>query len=507
MENGEENGITLETDLLASQDDALLSDRYRSFLFTGFGRVLISRLVSFISLMVIARIVTREVQDQMILLSSSQTIVGVIALFGLSYALRRQAIASEKRRQVVSSAATISLVLGLPVTVLLNFMISLLASFLFFDVLLYTFACGLFFMVQLVYFIEDARLRSDRAALARTIYTVVSSFSIPFLFLLFQSLSGVLIAWIIAYLITLVFERKILNSFFRSMTWDFHTVWELFSYSFPVYFSAVFAIVVQRIDSFILFLLFSEGALSEYYWVLRIVMMIEEVFLILLVGMLPLLTKLHRDAKKEIYEERLQSILRLGLLIGTLMFGLAFVESHAIIVIILGPDFLGGLVIMNVLIIAYFIRIIRNILYPKLTAEGKRRYLLEHSFSGSLAKICLLFILYPFGGIGIAWVIVFQNVCLAIYNTYRSPKTMINVIFRLRFIFTVLFIGGVCLFLPLPTNFVEYILNGIFFLAIFGFTLLIFRPLTTSDVQMINRILGKHFSPLMPIIKLISHQN
>ena len=106
--------------LLSSQNELSLSDRYRSFVIFSFGRVFLSRIMSLIYIMLVSRFVSRVVQDHMILLATGQGIIGIIAIFGLSYSLTRQAITAENREHIVSCAATISFLIGLPVTLLLN---------------------------------------------------------------------------------------------------------------------------------------------------------------------------------------------------------------------------------------------------------------------------------------------------------------------------------------------------------------------------------------------------
>jgi O-antigen/teichoic acid export membrane protein len=490
--------------LLISQDQESLSSRYRLFIISGFTRVVLTRILSLIYIVVVARIVSLSVQDHLILLSTGQWIVGVVSTFGFTFSLTRMAFTEENRSHVVASGVTSVLLLGTIITIILNLIFAILTGLDLIEILLYLFSCVLYFILQIALLVEDTRLRSDRKQLATALFSIANSILVPSLFFIFETLTSVLVSWILGLLLTLFYERKVIYISFSNLKWDYKTSKAIFFYGLPIYMSSLFTAVVQNLDRFILFIRFPEGDLAEYYWAFRISITFEEIFLVLLTGAFPLLTKLYKNNDMAVFEIRTQSILKIGLFLGLFLYGVVFHQANVITLLILGNKFLGVIIILQILTVATTVKIVRNILFQVVLAEGRRRYITESVVFGALSRIIFILILIPFGGVGFAFALLLQSIVLSLYFIFRKKKTTMNSLIHLRVILSLIIIVMFTFIFSSPLGLILSIIKGCFYIIGFLFILFILKPFNNDDYVLFERLAGKKFQIFLPIVSLFT---
>jgi len=495
---------TAEDDILGAQDQLVLTSRYRQFLFSSFGRVVFTRLMSLVYMILVSRFVAQNIQDVMILLATGQWIVGIIATFGFTYALMIKTIKDDNKIEVLYSGTSSVLMVGIPITVFLNSSLASYSSLQIRDSFLFVFSCLLNLFLLVAYIVEEARLRSDRREISASLYSVFTSLLVPTLFLVLPSLTSVLLAWISSMLITLLYERKILFSIITNFTINLTVSWEIFRLGLPVYAVQIFSALVQRVDTLILYSLFPEGELSMYYWAWRLGTTIQEVFFVLLTGSLPLLTKLYKTSDVITYEKRIGSMIRMVILASLFLYGGVLIEANILILVILSEEFTGSFVIFQILIVAFSIRAISPLLNHVHLAMSKRRYHVEVTLTENLFRIVLLFVLSQFGGFGMALVTLFQYCYVTVYFIVRSRKYFVPAVINPRFIGTLLGVISIIVLLPTSSDLLIALISGFIFVIASVLLLLLFRPLTSDDKSMIERLLGTRYSFISRVIGLIA---
>lgn len=513
MSEREENdrpseGVNAASELLASQDEASVSTKYRRFVITGFGRAFLTRAMSLAYILLITRLVPLDVQDKLVLLATGQWIIGVVTLFGFTYSLTRQGVYLEDRASAVASSVTASIIVGMPLTALLNFGVGLYAQLDLLEHLLYQISCSLYYLFQVALMVQHTRLRSDRAILAMAVYSVFNSLLVPSFFLLIQSsLSGILLAWIGAMSITLFLERKLLLAALKTWTINWPMAKRVFVFGLPVYLASVFAAGAQQVDSFILFLEFPTGETAQYYWVRRIATIAQELFMVFLTGALPLLTKLHKQSNTELFEKRVKSILRIGMLIGIVVYGAIYIESYMVISLILSEEFIEGVPILQVFMLAMVLRVTSLIIYQVFAARGQSRFMMEGSVTANIVRIALLFWLVSKGGIGLAWVAALHASYLLLYNFFRARRELVSALAGPRFLLASSLLVVTSLLFPRPEDLLSGALVGFAFAAAVLVILRISRPLDGDDLVMMERVFGARLQFLTRIARLFVHQH
>lgn len=473
-----------------------LSNKYKNFVFLGFFREVISNAISILSYIVISRLLLINVQDKMFFLSNGLFVTGNIALMGYTYSLTRKAFSDKHLNSSILYEGTSFLYLvGLPFSFCLNIIIGVLAGVSPQEFFLFLVSAVLYFIYVINQLIETIILQANRQVLIQTMYNILSSLMVPFLYFYFRSLSTVLIAWSVSLIIPLIVERKLLFRIFSNLTFNLKVNHDIFIYGFPIYIISMYGILSTSIDSFILLLFFPTGTLTEYTWAFRLATSVLDVFTVLLTGTFPLLTAYFVRGNYEQFNETIKSILKIGLLIGLFLFGGAFVEGNFGVVFIVSNRFVNTPLYFKILIIGLFIRTIPLILNQVFQARGNRRFMVEVSIVVNSTRILYLILFTYLGGLGMAIIETLYSITFLLSNSYKERKLIKELLITSKkLIVFFLLISFVTFIFPTFPSLLMSLIAGVVYVIIFVILLAILKPLNLSDYSLIEKVVGKKFN-------------
>lgn len=476
--------------------DISLSNRYKSFVFLGFFRELISNGISILSYMVISRLLVIGVQDKMFFLSNGLFLTGNIALLGYTYSLTRKAFVDKHLNSIILyEGVSFLFLISLPLSFVLNILIGLIAGVSPIELILFLVSSILYFMYIVNQLVENIILQANRQVLIQTMYNILVSLSVPFLYYFFRSLSIVLIAWSISLMVPLLYERKILMQIFTNLKLNFKVNYDIIRYGFPIYIITLYGVLSTRVDNFILLLLFPKGTLAEYTWAFQLATAVLDIFNVLLIGTFPLLTAYFTRKNYDQFNETIKSILKIGLLIGLFLFGGAFIEGNFGVIFILSNKFANSSFLFKLLIISSFIRTFPLILNQVFQAKGYRRYMVKVSIVVNSARVLFLILFSYLGALGMAIVEILYSITFLFSNSYGERKMIFELIKTSKksvlFFFIMTFI---ILFYPSFPTLLTSFAAGLIFVFIFILLMSIMKPLNLNDYSLIERVVGTKFN-------------
>ena len=140
------------------------------------------------------------------------------------------------------------------------------------------------------------------------------------MFLIFHSLIGIIVAWVLAMFISSIALRSSIITMFKVRNLDFRGSSRIIRFGLPLYLINVLNLFFLRIDTFLLFSLFEEGETARYFWVYRIALITEELLLNVIIGMFPIISKIYARNDLALFKSRVNSIFRLIFMASTFYF-------------------------------------------------------------------------------------------------------------------------------------------------------------------------------------------
>jgi O-antigen/teichoic acid export membrane protein len=483
-----------------------LSQRYQKFLFTSIIRTIITRIFSIGYILVLVRLVPRELQDDMIILAMGHGITITIALFGSSYGLTLFAIRRNYHIEKSSYLAYNIFLIGSPIILISSLFYSLLVGLTIIQGFFYLITMYLVFLMEIALVLYDSILATDKKLIATSIYSIANSISVPLVFYIFQTFTSILIAWILSFLITMIYTNNILLKIFKNIKIELKEAIGIIRFGFPMYLTTIYAIIVQRIDIFILYTNFESGETSLYYWSVRIAFLSFELFSAVLTGLFPLLTKIITRGNTEDFRIILNKMIRLTVFLSIVFYNPLIYSGKFIIGIILSTEFLEGVILLKIALLAMMLESSRLVINTSYNAEGKRRILTFVSIFAYSSRIISIVILVKYGPLGLILSLLLQNTATLMVLLYfrRKEFNLYHSYFRL-IIFSII-ISILSWFLPSGDTILQFLTYFIFYFILILIITILIRPINNEDVLLLTKILNENVTRhLFRVSKYIAH--
>ena len=480
-----------------------VSNKYRNFLISGIGRILLTRITSVIYIILLVRYVPLVLQDYMIIINNFLGISATIGLFGIGYSLTQKKISTNVSNDDYHKIIYTIFILGSPINVISVFIIKLYVEISNSDLILLIFTSLFNYSLFLIYVLNDGLIKSELTILAKTIYSVLNSLLVPTFFILFDSFNSILLAWNFSMLIALISSFSTIKNIVAHLKFDFKNSQSIIKFGFPVYLTSLLTIVSQRLDTFILYLFYETGETSQYYWVLRIAQVCQELFFSIFTGLFPILTKIFSRNNQWHYNNVVNSFLRVINFSSAYFFGILIVSSEIIIRYILGYEEIIYFRIIKYAFLAYILSAIAQILITSSLAQGKTKTISIGSVISNSVRTISLLLFYNTGPMVFVIILVFQQIILSAYYIFakRSILSFNKQLVR-NFIYLGLLIT-MTFFVPIGATLPQSILYLIIYLLLTIFLGYIIKPLSKNDLDNISNIIGDRFNTPNKFLKQI----
>lgn len=387
-----------------------LSDRYGQFIKINIWRIIITRLFSIVYVFIIARIVSLTIQDQMIMLAYAQAMIVQLSLFGIGVSAVYIGRAQIEDDGVMQNALKSTFMLSLPLVLGSSFIVSGFMTLSTVSLMLYMSAMTLQLIFEYLNIYNEYRVRTDRKVIGRTIYSVTNSILVPTMFLFTPSIESVLMAWNYAMVVAILYFGEDLGALFLSTKTDFPIMKRILRAGMPVYLANWFNLVAQRLDIFLIYTQQSTGESAQYYWMLKISAIGQEVFMIMINGLFPLLVVASRDMDRDDFLSVTHSLMRVSLLFGFTLYMMIIAYGRVIIWIFVSDRFLAGVIVLQLVTLGRAIDIPATILVSVSNADGKLRRVMWMSIYADGLWIVSVFILMRYGTVGFAVALVINRI-------------------------------------------------------------------------------------------------
>ena len=480
-----------------------VSKKYRNFLISGIGRILLTRVTSVIYIILLVRFVPLILQDYMIIINNIMGISATVGLFGIGFSLTQKKISSHTSNEDFYKIIFTVFILGMPINLISVFIIMLYIELTTIEIIILILTSLLNYALYIIFVLNDGLIKSELTIMAKTIYSVLNSILVPSLFIIFETFHSILFAWNISMIIAILSSLGTVKEIFNYLKFDLKNTKSIIKFGFPVYLTSLLTFVSQRLDTFILYLFYEIGETSQYYWVLRIAQVCQEFFFSIFTGLFPLLTKIFSRNEDEHYREIINSFLRIINFGSVYFFGLLIVSSELMIKYLLGYNNPIYYLIIKYAFLAYIFRAISMILYTSSLAQGKTKIISIGSIISNSTKSIGLILFYNFGPLFFIYIMVFQYMVLTTYYIFVKRSILsINTQLLRNLIFLVVLITST-FFIPQGVTLNQSILYLILYL--FSSILLgyIIKPLSKNDLENISNIIGDRFNTFIKILKQI----
>lgn len=455
-----------------------LSSVYARFLKVNIWRIVITRLVSIMYVIIVARLISLDIQDSMIILAYAQGLIVQLSLFGIGVSAVYIGRAQIEDDGVMQNALKSTFMLSLPFVIASAFLAREFIGMSSLAFLLYVSAMTLQMIFEYLNIYNDYRLRSDRKVIGRTIYSVANSILVPTMFFFTSSLEGVLMAWNYAMIMSVLYFGEDLSALFIKTEMDFPIMLRILKTGMPIYLANWVNLIAQRMDVFLIYAHGVSGESAQYYWMLKISAIGQEMFMIMINGLFPLLVVASKERTREEFVSLTHSLMRVALLFGVSTFTMLIAYGRVAVWILLSDRFLAGLIILQLLILGRTINIPATILISVSNAEGKLRRVMWMSLFADGLWIVAVFVLLRFGVIGLAIAFIINRIIQSGYMLWSTRD-----IFRgeVRAYYRILVFVFLMTLLSFATTYV--------FIFLCPFILYATRPLHESDWVLIERVL------------------
>lgn len=468
--------------------DESITSLYRRFIVTGFGRVFVSRIASLLYIIIISRIVPDEVQDVMVILLTSMAITSLMTLFGYSYSLVQSTI-SRQKASLIYTSSSFAVVIGLPLNVVINLAISIAVGLPLFTTSLFLIANVFYYILELVLIIENARVRSDRHMLLRSLYSIISSISVPSLYYFFQSLDGIILAWIGSLILTGLLDVNLILVILKNIKWNPSEALSISKFGLLIYVTQVFLILSRQGDRYILFIFSSPGETALYYWIEGISRIALELFMILLTGAHPLFARFIAEDEEK-FTRLFNSLVKFSYLMGGIIFFSVLLNSKLIVSTLIGDQFLVGYRVLIIFALALFIQSPIVVITTSYSAKNDQKPYVVSSMIEVIFKFAFIIILLDYGALGFAVAFLISQIFKVSYLIYISSEYL-TITEWTRYI-GLLLVWGVLVFLsPQSADLENRIVTNILWIILIVGTLILLKPLTSSDLHVINIIVPR----------------
>lgn len=443
--------------------------------------------------------------DQMIVLATGHAIILQLSVFGMRYACQQKALSTsgEASNQIRYNSTLfiifITLPMGIILALIMTFFITGFDNPLLF--ILYPLSFLLLIIMELESMLENSLFSVERTILLRLSYSILNSVLVPIFYLINQSIEGVILAWNVALLITILLDIAVLKRTFQQGKASIPVIKSLLSFSFPIYLGTLPNTVSNNINNIVTYEFLEPGAASIFYWPNRILTMAFELILILNTGSQELFTHLNAVDKTKL-RDSLLGLFRIITIASSVLMLILFLNAEIIVLILLGEHYIDAIILFRLLCIAWIFTTVTTVLDNLIGAQGNQKVIVKANLLNFSNKIILLIILIQFGLIGVVFTEILSRMIKFFYlvkniESFRSNDNFIRLFFYVAILLAVSAIESIIKIIDLISLIT---LNCLFiFIALVLFILL--RPLTNIDIDYLNRLLPKEISRFLRYYK------
>lgn len=474
---------------------------YRKFLKAGAIRTLLSRVTSLFFIIVISRLVSTELYDIVVILSSIQLIFTIFATLGLKYSsIHYLRIEKGRGNEILALPIQLTVYYGLPLLIILweaylqiSFKLNISGRLVvlqddWFSQILFIISFSTVIIVEGLKNRLTADLKTDQVEKITTITSVLQSFSVPLFFYLMPTLSSFFLGWIVVTIIPIIMWRHVIWESLKQSI-NYPLAYKVIKFGFLIYLLAVLNIIATYFIKFVIFVELPEGNTAIYHWVLRFNELTFASLAVFTSGLFPLLLSHAENRKEELIIEDNKSFYRIALATSMATFGTLILSSRFILTIVLPTFFLSNIGIFYIIAIGTYVQTINSFLNAHLQAFAKRRWLLIITFLTSLLSIFTPVLLVNYGIVGIAYsLLVIYGIRLLFFAPIiKSMKfhTFLNVLYPT--LFGIFILIGATIISSLSTNLYVNILIIIPYLIINYILLRVFKIIRTRELQILSR--------------------
>jgi len=479
------------------------SQKYKRFIISGALVFFVSRIMSIGYVYVVTRLISDEVMAMMIILAAYQAIMINVVPLGFSYGSMQWTLRDKNGYTgFLKNYYSYSFIVSFPLMTFttLAMWLSYGFPFLSIDLVLFTCANLLSLFLEILRNTETALYNNDRTILLSGYYSILNSLFVPlFYFFLFQDLTSVLLAWIMALSIVICWELhralKFISLHVSLSEWK-----RMFIFSFPVFITTVINIMTVQIDRIFIYGMYDEQSLNTYHWVdvnLNIGLQLVGVFL---VGTYSLFVKLRTEDPRR-FDNVSRGLFRVIGIISTFIFLGYLVNADFIIPFLLGERFTLGILWMKILSLAFIPASLVSFLLIRFLANEHRVEIIVIRGGGIILRITLALLLSTFQIYGLIMAVMISTTITLVAFIARSSELRNwkkeNLIRFSSFFFMGIFISiAVEMLFTWPfTNISLVLLIAISFLL---------KPLDAQDLDYIERVIPVRMQKfILPILNLL----
>ena len=171
-----------------------VSKKYRNFLISGIGRILLTRVTSVIYIILLVRFVPLILQDYMIIINNIMGISATVGLFGIGFSLTQKKISSHTSNEDFYKIIFTVFILGMPINLISVFIIMLYIELTTIEIIILILTSLLNYALYIIFVLNDGLIKSELTIMAKTIYSVLNSILVPSLFIIFETFHSILFA-------------------------------------------------------------------------------------------------------------------------------------------------------------------------------------------------------------------------------------------------------------------------------------------------------------------------
>lgn len=481
------------------------SSKYKRFLITSSFSYIIARFLSIIYVYVINDIVKDiTVFSDMILLATYQSLFIIIIPIGMGYTVTLWTLQShtgtDEYQKLYSSFYFLFIT---PMTIIAS-----IFTWIYFgkdiksvNLLLYIIANLMSILMNVFASIENSRYNNHRSVLIASLYSLLNSILVPAIYYYsYQSLTGILLAWMIASsTIIIIFGKDKLSIF--TIRPNIKKWFAMIKLAFPNYILSIVLIATSFGDRMFIYNYYGDYTLTTYYWVERILLIGSQMAIMFLTGINSMIILLHKENQKK-FETISRSIFKSLTIISFSIFIVFFINAQLITEILFKGKYEHATPWLRILAFPFVLLSISEYLAIRYSSLEKRALLL---FLRSVAISIRYIVAFSFVDKGINGLfygiyssLIFYFVSLVLFAKELRTWDRKALFHYLSFLITTLIV-------VILTKDILWPVSNIAIIIIF-ISAIIIKPLQPMDSDFILKIIPYKLKPLIQrLLHMISY--